>query len=67
MGTTTSSEAMATYSTHFAKIGNPNAEGLAAWPVFAEGEPTVMHLKDTPHTGPAPHADKLTLTDEYFA
>jgi para-nitrobenzyl esterase len=55
------------YRIKFGKTGTPNAAGLPAWPVFKDGEPTAMYLQDTPHTGPVPHADKLTLTDEYFA
>ena len=61
------SETMATYWTNFAKKGNPNGEGLPQWPVFKDPEPTVMYLDSTPHTGPVPNMDKLTVLDEYFA
>ncbi len=61
------SETMATYWTNFAKKGNPNGEGLPQWPVFKAREPTVMYLDSTPHTGPVPNLDKLTVLDEYFA
>jgi len=61
------SEMMVTYWTNFAKNGNPNGPGLPEWPVFKDGEPTVLYLKSEPHTGPIPNLDKLTLMDNYFA
>ncbi len=61
------SELMATYWTNFAKFGDPNGEGVPQWPVFEEGEPTVMYLTGTPHTGPLPNREQLEAMDEYFA
>lgn len=62
------SEIISTYWTNFAKYGNPNGENIPQWPIFKEGEPTVMYLKgDEPHPIPVPNLDKLQLMEEYFA
>ena len=60
------SEMMAKYWTNFAKYGDPNAEGLPAWPTFKDGEETVMLLKGNPHTIPVPNLNQLKVIDEYF-
>ena len=61
------SEAMATYWTNFAKRGDPNGEGVPAWPAFSDAKPVVMYFAQTPHTGPVPSAEGLKVLDEYFA
>ena len=61
------SEAMATYWTNFAKRGDPNGAGLPTWPAFSDASPVVMHLAQTPHTGPFPSAEALKALDAYFA
>jgi len=61
------SEAMATYWTNFAKRGDPNGEGLPAWPAFGDANPFVMYFAQTPHTGPVPSAQALDVLDAYFA
>jgi para-nitrobenzyl esterase len=61
------SEAMAGYWTNFAKRGDPNGEGLPAWPEFSDRNPVVMYLGPTARTGPVPSADSLKVLDEYFA
>ncbi len=61
------SEAMATYWTNFAKRGDPNGEGVPAWPAFSDEKPVVMVFGQTPHTGPVPSLDSLKVLDEYFA
>jgi len=61
------SEAMATYWTNFAKRGDPNGEGVPAWPAFSDAKPVVMYFAQTPHTGPVPSADSLKVLDAYFA
>jgi para-nitrobenzyl esterase len=61
------SEAMATYWTNFAKRGDPNGEGVPAWPAYSDENRVVMHYHKTPHTGPVPSADSLQVLDAYFA
>jgi para-nitrobenzyl esterase len=58
---------MAAYWTNFAKRGDPNGEGLPAWPAFRDGNPVVMYLGPTARTGPVPSADSLKVLDQYFA
>lgn len=40
------SDIMGTYWTNFAKTGNPNADGLAPWPVYTAETPWAMHFGD---------------------
>ena len=61
------SEAMATYWTNFAKRGDPNGEGVPAWPAFSDASPQVMYFAGTPHPGPVPSAEALQVLDKYFA
>lgn len=58
---------MAAYWTNFAKRGDPNGEGLRAWPAFSDTNPVVMHLGPTARTGAVPTAAGLKVLDEYFA
>ena len=60
------SEAMATYWTNFAKSGDPNGEGVPAWPAFSDANPVVMYFSQTPHTGPVPSVESLKSLDQYF-
>jgi para-nitrobenzyl esterase len=61
------SDAMSTYWVNFAKRGDPNGEGVPAWPAFSDGHPLVMYFNQTPHTGPVPSAESLKVLDAYFA
>lgn len=61
------SEAMSTYWVNFAKHGDPNGEGVPAWPAFSDSHPLVMYFNQTPHTGPVPSAASLKVLDKYFA
>jgi para-nitrobenzyl esterase len=61
------SDAMAAYWTNFAKHGDPNGEGVPAWPAFSDKNPVVMYLAKTPYTGPVPSEESLRVLDSYFA
>ena len=60
--------AMGDYWTRFAKTGDPNGEGLPAWPAFDNKNPQAMYLSGpTPHAGPVPEEEALQVLDGYFA
>jgi para-nitrobenzyl esterase len=61
------SDVVSTYWVNFAKRGDPNGEGVPAWPVFSESNSQVMHFNQTPHPGPVPSAESLKVLDAYFA
>ncbi len=61
------SEAMSTYWVNFARHGDPNGEGVPAWPAFSDSNPQVMYFHQKPYTGPVPSADALRVLDGYFA
>jgi para-nitrobenzyl esterase len=61
------SDLMSTYWVNFAKRGDPNGEGVPAWPAFSESNPQVMYFNQTPHPGPVPSAESLKVLDAYFA
>jgi para-nitrobenzyl esterase len=61
------SDAMSTYWVNFAKHGDPNGEGVPAWPIFSASNPQVMYFSQTPHIGPVPSAESLKVLDAYFA
>ena len=61
------SATMAAYWTNFAKRGDPNGEGLPAWPAFSDANAVTMYLGPTARTGPVPSAQSLKVLDEYFA
>lgn len=55
------------YWTNFAKYGDPNGENLPEWGPYNTGNPSVMLLKDNPHTTTdLPHQDKLLLMEDFF-
>ena len=60
------SDAMSTYWVNFAKHGDPNGEGVPAWPAFSARNPQVMYFSQTPHIGPVPGAKSLSVLDAYF-
>jgi para-nitrobenzyl esterase len=60
------SEMMATYWTNFAKFGDPNGESLPVWPVYKNGEPTVLYLDSNIRTGAFPNEEKIKLLDAYY-
>jgi len=61
------SDAMSTYWVNFAKHGDPNGDGVPAWPAFSDRNPQVMYFNQTPHVGPVPSAESLKVLDSYFA
>ncbi|MEO6187072.1 MAG: carboxylesterase family protein, partial [Steroidobacteraceae bacterium] len=61
------SDAMASYWTNFAKHGDPNGKGVAAWPAFSATNSQVMHFDGEPRVGAVPDEAGLRILDEYFA
>lgn len=61
------SETVATYWTNFAKRGDPNGDGVPAWPRFTENDRKLMYFKNQAYPGPVPSADGLEALDAYFA
>jgi para-nitrobenzyl esterase len=58
------SDMMGAYWTNFAKSGNPNGEGLPAWPKYtSKGDYSVMHLSADPHVAPDAHRARYLLLD----
>ena len=61
------SDAMNQYWANFVKTGDPNAAGLDTWPVYKDGEKTVMFFKNGTSLIDTPHRHQLELMEEYFA
>jgi para-nitrobenzyl esterase len=61
------SETVATYWTNFAKRGDPNGQGIPAWPRFTEATPRAMYFHNTASVGPVPDEAALQVLDTYFA
>ena len=61
------SDAMNRYWANFVKTGDPNGEGLDNWPVYKNGEKTVMFFKNGTALIDTPHKAQLDLMEEYFA
>ncbi len=61
------SDTVSTYWTNFAKRGDPNGEGVPAWPRHTDGDRRVMVFKNTAQPGPVPSAAALAVLDSYFA
>ena len=61
------SETVATYWTNFAKTGNPNGDGVPAWPEFTEGDQRAMYFHNGAQPGPVPGLNALEVLDSYFA
>jgi len=61
------STAMNTYWANFVKTGDPNGEGLNTWPVYKDGEQTVMFFKNGTSLIDTPNKPQLELMEEYFA
>ena len=61
------SDAMNHYWANFVKTGDPNGEGLDNWPVYKDGEKTVMFFKNGTALIETPNKPQLELMEEYFA
>ncbi len=61
------SDAMNRYWANFVKTGDPNGEGLDKWPVYMDGEKTVMYFKNGTSLIETPNKPQLELMEEYFA
>ena len=61
------SDAMVTYWTNFAKRGDPNGDGVPAWPAFREDAPAAQYFSGTAKPGPVPSESAMKVLDEYFA
>lgn len=61
------SDLMSSYWVNFARTGNPNGNGLPAWPVFSEKDAQVMGFDTHSSARPYPNLDKLKAVDAYFA
>ena len=61
------SDAMNHYWANFVKTGDPNGEGLDNWPVYKDGEKTVMFFKNGTALIDTPNKPQLELMEEYFA
>jgi para-nitrobenzyl esterase len=61
------SDAMHNYWVNFVKTGDPNGEGLDNWPVYKDGEKTVMYFKNGTSLIETPNKPQLLLMEEYFA
>jgi para-nitrobenzyl esterase len=56
---------IATYWTNFAKLGDPNGDGLPKWPAFSEAKPQAMHFARTAQAGPVLDQGGLKGLDAY--
>ena len=61
------SDAMHNYWVNFVKTGDPNGEGLDNWPIYKDGEKSVMFFKNGTSLIETPNKPQLELMEEYFA
>jgi para-nitrobenzyl esterase len=55
---------MSSYWVNFARSGDPNGEGLPAWPVFDDSSPKVIELGDKVEAKPVPYLDQIRFLDK---
>jgi para-nitrobenzyl esterase len=60
------SKEMQDYWINFATTGDPNGQGLPAWPAFTANAPLVMQFGLESGPAPIPHLDRLKLLDTYY-
>ena len=63
----TLSNAMASYWVNFATKGNPNGEGLTAWPVYSRQADEALEFGDAVQVRKALRNDRLEFTDRYYS
>ncbi|MDG3004908.1 carboxylesterase/lipase family protein [Paludisphaera mucosa] len=61
------SDLMSAYWVQFAKAGDPNRDGLPAWPAFTAAAPQVMTFDAAPSARPVPNLPQLEALDAYYA
>jgi len=61
------SDAIETYWINFARTGDPNGAGAAAWPAYSVAAPTVMKLDVMPEQTTLPNGARLKVLDDYYA
>lgn len=55
------------YWANFVKTGDPNGEGLMSWPVYKDGEKTVMYFKNGTSLIETPNKPQLELHEAFYA
>ena len=60
------SEIMQGYFANFVKTGDPNGQGLLAWPASTEASVQVMRLDVTPQVEPEKHRDRFLFLDQIY-
>lgn len=58
-------EIVSRYWFNFATTGDPNGEGLPAWPAF-EGEGPAMQMRHQPAAGEPTRRDRFAILDRYY-
>jgi para-nitrobenzyl esterase len=61
------SELIMSYWTNFAKTGDPNGQGLPAWPALTKADQRVMYFDGQSGAQPLPNAKQLEALGAYFA
>ena len=62
------SDVVSSYWVNFTKTGDPNADGLPAWPAFSDASPRAMVFRDGAAAAETyPNMEKLQAMDKYFA
>ena len=60
-------EEISSYWVNFAKSGNPNGQGVPAWPAFTNPEGKVLYLGDPITAGGVVNIESLKIFDSIYA